>query len=195
MGKKKEATVIAYKILTENGYSPYVRYEWPLPKGNKPGKWVHTEGKITLCQNGVHATTAKYISTWLGYGSSKQIYTIELKGDIQYGDNKIVARSGRLLRKLNITPELFEQANSGYTEKDQLAFHAKLETYNKEYREELKAIKNKHKAILEKISNEQSAVRRKFTELEDEAFRIYHKKRKQIQNKAQKQLKAALSTD
>ena len=88
--------IIAYKSLNKGGISPIVGYKWPLPKGNKPGRWVKARGPLDLCNNGIHACRAcrdLLVGQWL----REELYLIELDGEILDGNNKCCAQRGRLI--------------------------------------------------------------------------------------------------
>ena len=93
-------TTIAFKALKAGGISPYLDFHWPLPTNGQPGEWVHAEGAIGLCANGIHAClTCRDLLA--GEYLDEELYTIELDGEIVRGDDKCCARSGRLLRRLD----------------------------------------------------------------------------------------------
>lgn len=98
----------AIKVLTADGKSSMVHYQWPLPhrfkNGNwRPGRWVSVKGDLVQCHNGIHAAvpTIQGIRAWWTK-SGDQLWVIELDGvmDPLPKDSKLVARRGRLLRPL-----------------------------------------------------------------------------------------------
>jgi len=86
--------VIAYKFLRTDGTGVFTRFPWPLPNG-APGAWV--EAPITACRSGVHACRARDLPLWLG----RELYEIELDGEIVEERTKIVASRGRLTRRID----------------------------------------------------------------------------------------------
>ena len=86
----------ALKFLAEGGRGPYSDFSWPLPKDGKPGKWVKATGKLIACQNGIHACTMEQAPAWL----QAECYVIELAGEIEDSGDKLVARKGRLLYRV-----------------------------------------------------------------------------------------------
>jgi hypothetical protein len=121
-----------FKCLDANGYANVVPdFRWPLPQHGRPGKWVtaNPNRSIQMCSNGIHFCRGRDILHWLDYynnwdvdggGQIKgRIYLFEPKGEMIKGDNKLVARSGRLLKRLKITKksqlawyeDVFEQVN------------------------------------------------------------------------------------
>ena len=85
----------ALKFLKEGGIGPYSGFQWPLPNG-KPGKWVSVKGDLKMCERGVHACTPEQAMVWL----QAEAYVIEL-GAVTDDGSKLVARKGRLVRKLD----------------------------------------------------------------------------------------------
>ena len=93
-------TTIAFKALKAGGISPFVNFHWPLPTNGQPGEWVHAEGAIGLCANGIHACLT-CSDLLVGWYLDEELYIIELDGEIVRGYDKCCARSGRLLRRLD----------------------------------------------------------------------------------------------
>jgi hypothetical protein len=83
--------VIAYKFLRTGGASGFTAFRWPLP-GAGPGAWV--EAPIAPCRSGIHACRPADLPVWAG----RQLYEIELDGEIVHERTKVVASRGRLLR-------------------------------------------------------------------------------------------------
>lgn len=90
----------AYKVLKE-GRSEFTGWRWPLPAGGQPGAWVHVEGTLTLCVNGIHASTMEQLPHWLG----TEIWEIELGGEVLREEAALVASQGRLLRRIDAWDE------------------------------------------------------------------------------------------
>jgi hypothetical protein len=86
--------VIAYKFLRADGTGVFTRFAWPLPDG-AAGEWV--EAPIVTCRSGVHACRLSDLPLWLG----RELYAIELAGEIVEERTKIVASRGRLLRRVD----------------------------------------------------------------------------------------------
>lgn len=85
--------MIAYKFLRSDGTGVFTRFPWPLPDG-APGAWV--EAPIVACRSGVHACRARDLPLWLG----RELYEIELDGEIIGEPTKVVASRGRLTRRI-----------------------------------------------------------------------------------------------
>jgi len=85
----------ALKFLKEGAVGPYSRFQWPVPNG-KPGTWVRVRGGLIECQHGVHACTLEQSLAWL----QAEAYVIELGGRVIDGGDKLLARSGRLIRRI-----------------------------------------------------------------------------------------------
>lgn len=90
----------AYKVLN-GGRSEFTGLEWPLPAAGQPGRWVHADGPLALCVNGIHASTTEQLPHWLG----AEIWEIELDGDVLVEDAALVASTARLLRKIDAWDE------------------------------------------------------------------------------------------
>jgi hypothetical protein len=86
--------VNAYKFLRADGTGAFTRFAWPLP-GDGPGGWV--EGDPDPCRSGIHACRLGDLPYWAG----RVLYEIELDGDVIEHTTKLVARRGRLLRRID----------------------------------------------------------------------------------------------
>lgn len=93
-----------YKVLSVddrscNGGSPDL--VWSLPTQNEDGSWTPGEwmpeakGELTLCANGYHLAREQDLLRWL----NASIYEAEPSEEMVEGDDKVVCRSVRLLRK------------------------------------------------------------------------------------------------
>ncbi|HXD65760.1 MAG TPA: hypothetical protein VNV17_14145 [Solirubrobacteraceae bacterium] len=90
----------AYKVL-KDGQSEFTGWRWPLPAADAPGDWVHAEGPIALCVNGIHASTSEQLPHWLGI----ELWEIELAGNILDDEAALVASQARLLRRVDAWDE------------------------------------------------------------------------------------------
>jgi hypothetical protein len=86
--------VIAYKFLRVDGTGVFTGFAWPMPDGG-PGAWV--EAPVVTCHSGVHACRATDLPLWLG----RELYEIELAGEIVEERTKVVASRGRLVRRID----------------------------------------------------------------------------------------------
>jgi hypothetical protein len=86
--------VIAYKCLRPGGTSVFTAFRWPLPNG-APGPWV--EAEIEPCRSGIHACRIGDLPYWVG----RELYEIELGGEVIAEPTKVVAPRGRLLRRVD----------------------------------------------------------------------------------------------
>jgi hypothetical protein len=86
--------VIAYKCLRADGTSVFTAFRWPLP-GAGPGPWV--EAEIDPCRSGIHACRLEDLPYWVG----RELYAIELDGEIVAEPTKVVAARGRLVRRID----------------------------------------------------------------------------------------------
>jgi hypothetical protein len=96
--------MLAYKVLRD-GKSEFTGWRWPLPDADQPGEWVHADGPIALCVNGIHASTPDQLPHWLG----TELWEIELGGDILEDEAALVASEARLLRRVDAWDEAMRQ--------------------------------------------------------------------------------------
>jgi hypothetical protein len=88
--------VIAYKFLSSGAVGLFSRHAWPTPTADSPGEWVHVDGEIQPCLNGVHACPQERLVEWL----DDELWQIELDGPVVEADGDLIARAGRLIRRL-----------------------------------------------------------------------------------------------
>ena len=84
------APVIAYKFLDEGRVAPFTRYRWP------EGEWVETPAAVP-CEAGIHACRVADLPFWL----SRELWEVELDGDVVSFERKVVAPRGRLTRRID----------------------------------------------------------------------------------------------
>ena len=90
----------ALKFLREDAVSPAQGFAWPTPRGSRPGKWVKAKGPLVVCQNGIHALRFDVgLFDWM---NNPELWVIEIDGEITYSEDKhkLVARRGRLIRRV-----------------------------------------------------------------------------------------------
>jgi hypothetical protein len=85
--------VLAYKFLDGGRRSIYTGTTW------QPDTWVHAE-VVDVCRSGIHACAAADLAWWL----SDELWVIELAGDTDSDRHKVVAASGRLVRRIEAYP-------------------------------------------------------------------------------------------
>ena len=86
--------MIAYKFLRADGTGVFTRFAWPLPDG-APGAWV--EAPVVPCRSGIHACRAGDLPLWLG----RELYAVELAGEVVEERTKLVAPRARLVRRID----------------------------------------------------------------------------------------------
>jgi hypothetical protein len=86
--------MIAYKFLRAAGTSPFTGFAWPVPEG-EPGAWI--EAPVQPCRSGIHACRRDDLPLWLG----RELYEIELDGEIVEEAAKLVASRARLVRRID----------------------------------------------------------------------------------------------
>lgn len=107
--------VLALKALEKDGSGPWSGAAWPLPENGKPGKWLSVRGQLIPCQRGIHGAKLADIDKWIGFAPTvdgkfinpyRRVFVIELQ-DVyrRVGDNKLIARRGRLLREVKLRTE------------------------------------------------------------------------------------------
>jgi hypothetical protein len=79
--------MIAYKFLRSGQTGAFSGFKWP-----EPGVWVHTDGDIASCRQGIHACRISDLPWWL----ADELWEIELDGQVQLDEHKIFAPAGRL---------------------------------------------------------------------------------------------------
>ena len=92
--------MIAYKFLRHDGTSVFTGFRWPLPNGG-PGPWV--EAGVDPCRSGIHGCRRADLPLWAG----RTLYEVELDGEIVEEAMKVVARRGRLLRRIEAWDDAF----------------------------------------------------------------------------------------
>lgn len=86
----------AYKFLAAGGRAMFSERHWPLPAA-EPGAWVTATGPLEPCRNGVHACGPHDLPYWI----AEELWEVELDGEQIRGPQSIIARRGRLLRKVD----------------------------------------------------------------------------------------------
>jgi hypothetical protein len=84
--------MIAYKFLRAGRRGPFSNFEWP-----EPGAWVRTCSETISCRRGVHACRAPDLPRWLG----EELWEIELGGEVQVDEHKLVAPAGCLRSRID----------------------------------------------------------------------------------------------
>lgn len=88
--------MIAYKFLSAGAYGLFSRFAWPAPSNGTPGEWVHADGELEPCLNGVHACADTTLVDWL----DEELWEVELEGDVLEAEGTLVAPAGRLVRRV-----------------------------------------------------------------------------------------------
>ena len=86
--------MIAYKFLRPDGASVFTGFHWPQPNG-EPGAWI--EAEIDPCRSGIHACRLSDLPFWV----NRNLYEVELDGEITELPMKVVASRGRLVRRID----------------------------------------------------------------------------------------------
>jgi hypothetical protein len=86
--------VIAYKFLRSDGTGLFTGFPWPAPDRGA-GAWV--AAPVEACRSGIHACRGQHLPYWL----ARNLYEIELAGEIVEERTKVVGSRGRLLRRID----------------------------------------------------------------------------------------------
>ena len=86
--------MIAYKFLRRDGTGAFTRYPWPLPDDGAAA-WV--EAPVVPCRSGIHACRVGDLPLWLG----RELYEVELAGEIVEERTKVVGSRARLVRRID----------------------------------------------------------------------------------------------
>jgi hypothetical protein len=79
----------AYKFLRPGRVGPFSYFTWPV------GEWVESDA-VSLCARGIHACRVLDLPYWI----SAELWEAELEGDVREEPRKVVARRGRLVRRI-----------------------------------------------------------------------------------------------
>ena len=79
--------MIAYKFLRAGRIGPFSQFAWP-----EPGVWVRAGAAADRCRRGIHACRMRDLPWWL----ADELWEIELDGELQLDEHKIVAPAGAL---------------------------------------------------------------------------------------------------
>ena len=89
--------MIAYKFLRTGAVGRFSEFRWPTPADGGPGAWVAAEGDLENCRNGIHACRLSNLLGWI----DDELWEIELDGSVQELPSLVVARRGRLTRRID----------------------------------------------------------------------------------------------
>jgi hypothetical protein len=89
-------TMLAFKFLREGGVGPFSGFRWPMPAAGDPGEWVVAEPFRSACAWGVHGCDADHLVYWL----ARELWLVELGGEVVAASRKLVAPRGRLIRRV-----------------------------------------------------------------------------------------------
>jgi hypothetical protein len=79
--------MIAYKFLRAGRIGPFSKFAWP-----EPGVWLRAGAGIDRCRRGIHACRMRDLPWWL----ADELWEIELEGELQVDEHKIVSPAGAL---------------------------------------------------------------------------------------------------
>jgi len=81
--------LIAYKFLGTGAVGRFTGFRWQLDV------WVEAD-EAAPCRSGIHACRREHLPIWL----DSELWEIELDGGVIEGERKLVARRGRLKRRI-----------------------------------------------------------------------------------------------
>jgi len=90
--------VTAYKFLRAGSLGPFTGFRW------EPDRWVESGG-ARPCEQGVHACRLDDLPFWI----NDELWEIELGDDVVAAGRKLVARRGRLVRRVEAWTETAAQ--------------------------------------------------------------------------------------
>jgi hypothetical protein len=99
--------IIAWHFMKDKNGKPVLRNGTPCPK---VGETLRYYGPVNLCSSGYHAS--KRLIDAIGYAPGPWLALVEVSGDIQEGNDKLVASSRGILAVANVERELHEFAVS-----------------------------------------------------------------------------------
>ena len=85
----------AYKFLADGAAGRFSGFTWPQPEGGKPGAWIVADA-VDVCRSGVHACRTRDLLDWI----DDELWEVELDGELEEQESMILARRGRLLRRI-----------------------------------------------------------------------------------------------
>ena len=85
-----------YKILVDGKSCHGGTLEWSQPKDGAPGDWHRYDGRLKICESGIHLT--KDPMSW--YKHRARIFEAEADGIAEWQGDKCVARASRLIREV-----------------------------------------------------------------------------------------------
>jgi hypothetical protein len=91
--------VLAYKFTGRAGQSTFTGFRWPLPQAGERGDWVRAS-TAEVCVAGIHACRVEQLPHWLG----RELWVIELAGEVTESAYKLVAPAGRLVSRVGGWP-------------------------------------------------------------------------------------------
>jgi hypothetical protein len=83
--------MIAYKFLRSGRVGPFSGFQWP-----EPDVRVDTAPDVAVCRRGIHACRPSDLPWWL----ADELWEIELHGQVQAEEHKIIAAAGRLRSRI-----------------------------------------------------------------------------------------------
>lgn len=83
--------MIAYKFLRSGRVGPFSGFQWP-----EPDVLVDTAPEVAVCRRGIHACRPSDLPWWL----ADELWEIELHGQVQVEEHKIIAAAGRLRSRI-----------------------------------------------------------------------------------------------
>jgi hypothetical protein len=97
-------TQTLYKVLVGGQSCHGGSLKWSLPQRAEdgsytPGDWHRVSGDLTICERGIHLTTAPYQLWWKW---DAELYEAEAEGIAAWDGDKCVCRAARLLRPVPV---------------------------------------------------------------------------------------------
>lgn len=86
-----------WKFLRAGSVGRLSGFRWPVPSPGHPGRWVGVAGPLRPAAHGVHACREPHLPAWI----DDELWEIELSGRVLELEDVLVARRGRLLRRVS----------------------------------------------------------------------------------------------
>jgi hypothetical protein len=88
--------LIAYKFLRPGAVAPFSGHRWPVPSNGDRGGWVAASSWTGVCRDGVYGCEPRHLPLWIW----EELWEVDLDGDVEVHNQKLRARRGRLVRRI-----------------------------------------------------------------------------------------------
>jgi hypothetical protein len=111
--------MIAYKFLRAGAIGSFSGFAWPRPGPHGPGPWVEAAPFRGACGVGIHGCDGDHLVYWL----DRELWLVELGGEVAAAQKKLIAPRGRLVRRIEAWDEPLQRelAEAGIARARELA--------------------------------------------------------------------------